>query len=290
MSSSSLPRNILLTGASTGIGRATALHLAARGWHVLAGIRKPEDGEVLLQAGASGHLEPVLLDVTRDDHIQAFVDGLNASGRPLHGLINNAGFNYMSPFEGTEPQKIEAVMATNLFGLAHLTRALLPYLRAGATLEKPAHILNLGSIGSLIGIPWEAWYHASKFALLGLSESLQNEVFAQNIKVSVVCPGGIRTPFVQKSEAGAEDSLAGLTPELLGLYQAGMRKLVGSVGMVERFGSDPIQVARAIEGILVSRNPPFRRLVGTDAQVMAALQAILPRRMLHALLRGAFGG
>ncbi len=283
-------RTMIVTGASSGIGRQTALHLANLGWHVVAGVRKAEDGQNLIEEDHSGRLQPIQLDVTQHEDLLALEATIVRSGLEISGLINNAGHNYMTPFECSKPARLRAMMEVNLFGLAALTQAMLPHLRASAKVHGRAHIINIGSIGSLVGVPWEPWYHASKFALLGLSESLQNETYNQGIRVCVVCPGGIRTPFITKSEAEASSNLSSLTAEHQALYGKGMRALVKASGAVEQFGTEPVVVARTIAKLLNSRNPPFRKLVGTDAHLMAALQSVLPRRWLHSLLRQSFGG
>jgi short-subunit dehydrogenase len=283
-------RTIIVTGASSGIGRQTALHLASLGWHILAGVRKAEDGDTLIAEDQTGRVQPIQLDVTQHEDVLALEATIANPEFEIFGLVNNAGHNYMTPFECSQPERLRAMMEVNLFGLAALTQAMLPHLRASAKVYGRAHIINIGSIGSLVGVPWEPWYHASKFALLGLSESLQNETYNQGIRVCVVCPGGIRTPFIAKSEAEALSSLSSLTAEHQALYGKGMQALVKASGAVARFGTDPSVVTRAIANLLNSKNPSFRKLVGMDAHIMAALQNVLPRRWLHSLLRQSFGG
>jgi len=283
-------RAIIVTGASSGIGRQTALHLASIGWQVLAGVRRAEDGQALKTEDQTGRVTPIQLDVTDHNDLLALETTIAQADLEISGLVNNAGHNYMTPFECSQPERLRAIMEVNLFGLAALTQAMLPHLRASAKVHGRAHIINIGSIGSLVGVPWEPWYHASKFALLGLSESLQNETYDQGIRVCVVCPGGIRTPFIAKSEAEALSSLSSLSTEHQALYGRGIQVLVKASGAVERFGTEPQVVARNIANLLNSKNPPFRKLVGVDARIMAVIQHVLPRRWLHSLLRLSFGG
>ncbi|MCA3078607.1 MAG: SDR family NAD(P)-dependent oxidoreductase, partial [Rhodocyclaceae bacterium] len=181
-------RAIIVTGASSGIGRQTALHLASIGWQVLAGVRRAEDGQALKTEDQTGRVTPIQLDVTDHNDLLALETTIAQADLEISGLVNNAGHNYMTPFECSQPERLRAIMEVNLFGLAALTQAMLPHLRASAKVHGRAHIINIGSIGSLVGVPWEPWYHASKFALLGLSESLQNETYDQGIRVCVVCP------------------------------------------------------------------------------------------------------
>lgn len=277
---------ILITGASTGIGRAAALRLAKKGYRVLAGVRKETDAESLRHESA-GKLSPVILDVTQAESISEVARSITPDDG-LFALINNAGHNYMSPFESTDWTKARALLETNLFGLAALTQALLPHLRAAATQNRWARIINVSSIGGLIGVPWEPWYHASKFAVVGLSESLRHEVYAQNIAVSVVCPGGIRTPFIAKSGEEATRALDTLTTEHRTLYGKGLQRLDRLVDAVARSGSDPDLVARAMEALLRARRPPFLKIVGADAISMLALRTVLPRAAFLDLLRLIF--
>jgi NAD(P)-dependent dehydrogenase (short-subunit alcohol dehydrogenase family) len=157
---------VLITGASTGIGQATALLLDRLGYRVFAGYRRQADAEALRAAG-SMNLRPVRLDVTDPEDVQTAVAEVNEAcgAAGLTALINNAGYTYVSAFECTEEVQARALMETNFFGLYRLSQACLPLLRrkvhhSGGT----AKLINIGSVGSLIGIPWQAFYHASKFA------------------------------------------------------------------------------------------------------------------------------
>jgi short-subunit dehydrogenase len=282
---------VLITGASSGIGRETALALDRAGYYIFAGVRRIEDG-TSLQHLASPRLTPLILDVRSPEQISsAFLKVKEmTANRGLFALINNAGFNYNAAYEYTEEAKARALMDVNVFGVHALSVAMLPLLRVGAAASgTTAKLVNLGSIGSLVGIPWEAFYHASKFAVLGLSESIHSEVYAQNIRVSVVMPGGIKTAFIAKSKQGAEDARAGMPPEGLNLYGKGLAKMAEATNMVDRFGSSPELVALRIKDILAMHNPPFRALVGNDAKLLNALRAILPTSFFHALLRKQFG-
>jgi NAD(P)-dependent dehydrogenase (short-subunit alcohol dehydrogenase family) len=207
----------------------------------------------------------------------------------LYALINNAGFNYSAPFEVTDPAKARALMETNLFGAAFLTQACLPLLRKSVRPgQRRARIINVGSIGSLVGIPWEPWYHASKFALKGLSESLYHEVRAQGIAVTILCPGGIRTPFIAKSEAENAQVLANLTSEQARLYGKGLARIGGMVSSVEQAGSTPEHVAEVVASLLRTSRPPFRKFAGPDARIIATLQGLLPQGLFLWLIGSIF--
>jgi NAD(P)-dependent dehydrogenase (short-subunit alcohol dehydrogenase family) len=283
-------RHILITGCSSGIGRACAVRLAQDGFVVFAGVRREADARALSDLGVAG-LAPVILDVTDPSGIDVVVADIAARTGPagLFALINNAGFNYSAPFEATEPAKARALMETNLFGAAFLAQACLPLLRRAAGFGAGgARIVNVGSIGSLVGIPWEPWYHASKFALIGLSESLFHEVRGQGIDVTVLCPGGIRTPFIAKSEAENARTLAGLNPEHRQHYGQGLARIGALVASVERAGSTPEHVAGVVAGLLKARRPPFRKFAGLDARIMATLQGVLPQGLFLRLIGAVF--
>lgn len=285
---------VLITGASTGIGRSTALHLAAQGYTVFAGVRREADGAALVAAAPAAsatRIVPVLLDVTRDDHIRdalARVESQAPDG--LYALINNAGFNLNGAFEYTSEADARALMDTNVVGLAAMSRAALPLLRRhvarhpGAT----AKLVNIGSIGSFVGIPWEAYYHASKFAVLGLSEAMRHELWPQGVRVVAVCPGGIVTDFLPKTQAGLNAGIAALPADAPANYRTGMQKLLTMAGKASSMGSPPEAVAKRIGKVLATARPRMRYMVGADARITLVLQRWLPEAWFHALIRGQF--
>lgn len=285
---------VLITGASTGIGRSTALHLAARGYTVFAGVRRESDGATLATAApaaAAARIVPVLLDVTRADQIRDTLAQIEAQApHGLYALINNAGFNLNGAFEYTADADAHALMDTNFGGLAALSRAALPLLRRhvarhpGAT----AKLVNIGSIGSYLGVPWEAYYHASKFAVLGLSESMRHELWPQGIRVVVVCPGGIVTDFLPKTRAGLDAGLHALPADAPSNYRAGIRKLRAMTSLASRLGSPPEAVAQRIAKVLATDRPRMRYMVGMDARLLLTLRRLLPEAWFHAFLRRQF--
>lgn len=285
---------VLITGASTGIGRSTALHLAALGYTVFAGVRREADGAALVAAAptaSAARIVPLLLDVTRDDQIRGALARVEAHAPDgLYALINNAGFNLNGAFEYTTGADARALMDTNVVGMADLSRAALPLLRRHAASHPgtTARLVNIGSIGSYIGIPWEAYYHASKFAVLGLSEAMRHELWPQGIRVVAVCPGGIVTDFMPKTEAGLTAGMAALPADAPPNYRAGMRKLLAMAGMASRFGSPPEAVARRIGKVLATPRPRMRYMVGADARLLLALRRCLPEAWFHALIRSQF--
>lgn len=167
-------------------------------------------------------------------------------------------------------------------------QALLPALRSAATAGEPATIVNVSPIGGIAAVPWEPWYHAAKFGLIGLSGSVRRELHAQGDLTCVVCPGGICTPFLDKTDAEARTVLDRLSPVHRALYGPGVEKLMSLIAGAGRMGSPPGAVATAIERLLRARRPRFVTLVGTDARLIATVRAILPQAAFVALYRGAF--
>lgn len=284
---------VLITGASTGIGRSTALHLAARGYTVFAGVRREADGAALVAAAAaaSSRIVPVLLDVTRDEDIQRALAQVAAhSSDGLYALINNAGFNLNGAFEYTDAADAGALMNTNFVGMAALSRAALPLLRRYAQHHPGAtsKLINIGSIGSYIGTPWGAYYHASKFGVLGLSEAMRYELWPQGIRVVVVCPGAVVTDFIPKTDASLAAADAALPVDAPTNYRPGLAKLRAGIGMATRVGSPPEAVARRIGKVLATSRPRLRYLVGVDARLLLGLRRVLPETWFHSLIRGQF--
>ncbi len=285
----SAPLTVLLTGASTGIGRVSALHLARKGYRVLATVRRDKDAESLRAENVPG-LEPVIVDVDEAEDIERIGQRLDAEPNGLYALINNAGFNYNAPFEHTVEARARAMMETNFFGLYRLSQRLIPALRRGAEKAgQPSKLINVSSIGGSIGLPWESFYHASKFAVMGLSESMRNELHAQNIRVVVVQPGGIKTDFMPKTEASLKTALAEMPPEGRARYAKPLETMLGLTANAGKYGTPPEAVARAFERILGRRNPGFRTWVGLDARLIHALHRILPFWLMHAMLRRLSG-
>lgn len=285
---------VLITGASTGIGRSTALQLAEQGYTVFAGVRRDADGAALVAAApaaSAARIVTVLLDVTRDDHIRDALARVEAQAPDgLYALINNAGFNLNGAFEYTSEADARALMDTNVVGLAAMSRAALPLLRRyvarhpGAT----AKLVNIGSIGSFVGIPWEAYYHASKFAVLGLSEAMRHELWPQGIRVVAVCPGGIVTDFLPKTQAGLNAGIAALPADAPANYRTGMQKLLTMAGKASSMGSPPEAVAKRIGKVLATARPRMRYMVGVDARITLVLQRWLPEAWFHAVIRSQF--
>jgi NAD(P)-dependent dehydrogenase (short-subunit alcohol dehydrogenase family) len=270
--SDDMKNSVLLTGASTGIGNATAQLLASSGYNVFAGVRSTKDSDALNAYGLAT-LHPILLDVTQKADIDtAFLQIEKTVGQEgLLAVINNAGINYIAPFELANEAKVRQLMEVNFFGLINVSQRFLPLLQKYKTQQassNTAKIINIGSIGSTIGIPWESSYHASKFAVLGLSESLRFELEDLGIIVTCVLPGGIRTPFFAKTGESIEIAKQKLSGSNGDYYEGNMSKMQEAAQQFERFSTPPEKVAAVIERAIRSRRPPLKILVGNDAKII----------------------
>jgi NAD(P)-dependent dehydrogenase (short-subunit alcohol dehydrogenase family) len=283
-------KTVVVTGASTGIGRETALELARSGFHVLAGVRREADARALQEAAAGQALEAVQLDVAREADIEALGRRLDGAQGGLAGLVNNAGHNYNAAFEYTDDGRARELMEVNFFGLARLSQRLVPALRRFATHSgSTAKLVNISSVGGSFGLPWEVYYHASKFAVVGLTEGLRQELWSQRIRAVVVQPGGIRTEFMPKTDASIEHALMSMPEEGRRRYGQGLSQLRAQISAAGRLGSPPSAVAHVVRRILLQTHPRFRWFVGPDARLLYALHALLPFSWSHALFRRLFG-
>lgn len=282
---------ILLTGASTGIGKVTALAMDKLGYTVFAGVRKDADAEELKKLG-SERLKPIILDVTNDAHIEsAFATIKEACGNfGLLALVNNAGYNYNAAFEFTEEEKARQMMEVNFFGLYKMSQKFIPLLRQYAqNNKKSSKLINIGSIGSTLGLPWEAFYHASKFAVLGLSESLRYELHHQNIKVSAVLPGGIKTEFFGKTYESVDRAIENLDEEGKKNYLKYLESFKKTGKSIENITSKPEVVSNRIIKIIKANNPAFQYLVGLDAKIIYKMIRMIPFSWRHAFFRKQSG-
>ena len=183
-------RSVLITGASSGIGEECAVFLAQKGFRVFAAARSTEKLKALTAVG-SGRVTPVEMDVTDEASIANALKLIAEDGAPLYGLVNNAGVSELGPVEKVPAEEWRKLFETNVFGLVAVTRAVLPQMRAAGR----GRIVNIGSLTGRIASPFQGVYAATKHAVEGLSDSLRRELVPHGIKVSVVRPGAINTPF-----------------------------------------------------------------------------------------------
>jgi len=271
---------VVITGASTGIGAACALHLAEHGFQVYAGVRKIADGEALA-ARAQGQIVPLLLDVTNPLQVSEAAARVESElgGRALHGLINNAGIVVAGPLEYLPVGEIRRLFEVNVFGLVAVTQSFLPLLRRG-----PGRIVHIGSISGVIATPFVGPYAASKFALEALSDSWRMELKASGIEMSLIQPGAISTPIWDKSRDHSEAIAAALPECAHAQYGHAFERLRANVEQVSKVASPPAWVAQAVHHALTARRPKTRYKVGRGATLQYLLSRLLPDRLLDAAI------
>ena len=281
----------LITGASTGIGRATTLHLAEEGWTVLAGVRDPSAGESLVaDSASSGRVIPLALEVTDSTQIaeaaarveQEIADGAASSPGGLDALINNAGIGVGGPLELIAPEDLRRQFEVNVFAQMAVTQALLPALR-----RAHGRIVFVSSIGGRVAMAFTAPYAASKHAVEALGDALRVELHSSGIQVALVEPGAVATPIWDKARTAA--AAVSIPPELQAEYgniPAAMRKVLADTA---RRGVAPELVAQTIERALTSSRMKARYVVGRDAKVMLLAKQLLPDLVFDKLARRALG-
>jgi NAD(P)-dependent dehydrogenase (short-subunit alcohol dehydrogenase family) len=217
-------RSVVVTGASSGIGKATVLRLATGGWRVFAAVRREQDAE-LLSSQSANSVETVLLDLADEGSIRAAAEEVNSrlGNDGLDGLFNNAGIGDVSPIEYTTVDSIRRVYEVNLFGQIRVIQAFLPLLR-----RAKGRIVNTGSVGDHLSPPFAGVLASSKAAFASVSSSLRLELCAQGIYVIVMEPGSVNTPAVEKTLGGVEKQITSLPPEGARLYAAGLRRMAAT--------------------------------------------------------------
>jgi NAD(P)-dependent dehydrogenase (short-subunit alcohol dehydrogenase family) len=278
-------RAALVTGSSTGIGRATALALDAAGWRVFAGVRREEDADGL-RAEGSERLMPVTLDVTDADQIADVADllaeALGATG--LDGLVNNAGMAVMGPLETLPIEDFRRQIEVNLTAQVAVTQAALPLIRSAR-----GRIAFVSSIGGRMALPFGGPYHASKFGVEAVADCLRQELRPWRIEVSLIEPGSIDTPIWERGESIA-DAIAERAPDAQEeLYGETLDRFRTAVRRTAERGIAPEKVAKAIVHALTAGRPRTRYVVGADARGQALMRRLLPDRLFDRAVARAMG-
>ena len=279
------PGAVVITGASTGIGEACALHLDKLGYRVFACIRKAADGDSLRRR-ASERLAPVRMDVSDEAEVSEGARNITESlhGGGLAGLVNNAGIVVGGMLEFLPLDALRQQLEVNVIGQIAVTQALLPCLR-----KAKGRIVNISSVSGLISSPFFGAYCASKFALEALSDALRMELRPWKIHVSLVEPGYVQTPIIRKSIAAAEALRAQLSAEATRLYGPQIDR-VGATSQREAAEAAPTEVVvKAVAHALLARRPRTRYVVGANSGFQVALARALPDRWLDALIVRHFG-
>lgn len=271
---------VVITGCSTGIGRACALGLDRAGFAVFAGVRRPEDGESL-RAEASGRLEPLIIDVTDEASIAAAAESVGeATGGRLAGLVNNAGITVAGPVEAVPLDAFRHQLEVNVTGQVAVTQEFVAMVRAAR-----GRVVFISSIGDRGGLAFLSPYNASKAAISAVADSLRQEMRPFGVEVSIVEPGSIATEIWGKGEAGAGELREAIGPAMLELYGERLdqvRKLAAKTGAA---GLPPAEVAKVVEHALMAAKPKTRYVIGRDAKIQAGARRVLPDRAIDRLIK-----
>jgi NAD(P)-dependent dehydrogenase (short-subunit alcohol dehydrogenase family) len=278
-------KTVVVTGASSGIGRATSLHLVRRGFRVFAGVRKERDADSL-RAEGSPDLVPIELEVTDAGSIEAAATRVrqHLDGAGLDGLVNNAGIGIVVPVEGAAMDVLRHHFEIDVFGQIAVTQAFLPLIHRAR-----GRIINIGSVGGHVTIPFGGVLCSCKSAFGSLSDTLRLELYPFGIRVCVIEPGGIYTPAVEKTLGDVEGTIGALPAEAVQRYGPMLRTFVQRSYERERNGSPPEVVARAVHHALTARRPRIRYPVGKDARLLVTLPRVLPDRLLDMIRLRLFG-
>lgn len=253
-----MAQTVLVTGASSGIGQATAQLLSERGFNVYGTSRKP-----------TGKLIP--LDVRSDDSVRACVERVGT----IDVLVNNAGYSLMGSAEETSLDEAKAQLETNFFGVVRMVKAVLPAMRKA----RAGKIITIGSLAGITAIPFGAFYTASKFALEGYTEALWHELRPFGIHVSLIEPGFIATPIGESTQLAAAP---------LAAYDGVRQRATNALDHHVKHGISPDAVARTVLRIITSRSPSLRYRVGTDAAWFPRLKSVLPWPLFAVGVRRTF--
>ena len=275
----SISKAVLITGCSTGIGRATAERLASRGWNVYATARNAESIADLASRGC----KTLALDVCDEASMRAAVIAVQLAEGAVGVLINNAGYGLEGAFEEVPMTDIRRQFETNVFGLIAMTKLVLPAMRR----QRWGRIVNLSSMGGKLTFPGGSYYHATKHAVEALSDALRFEVKGFGIDVIVIEPGPIKTRFGDT----AVGSIAAPKDSPYAAFNAVLEKQIREAyegGPMARFAAPPEAVAEVIEKAITAASPKTRYKVTLAARVLMGLRRVLPDRAFDAFLRTQF--
>lgn len=263
-----MAKTVLVTGASSGIGYATAIYLAQNGYNVYGAARRVGKMQDLKPYG----VKPISLDLTQDESVVACVEQILQEAGSIDVLVNNAGSGFYGSLEDVPMADARQLVEVNLFGVARLIQLVLPNMRK----NQYGKIVNISSVGGKVGLPLGVWYHASKFAIEGLSDALRNEVKQFGIDVIVVEPGGTKS---EMTGIGTEYVMrvSGKT-----VYQDLAKGIVKMYTSMK--GSEPIVIAKLIKKGIEAKSPKTRYIGGAMAKPMLFLRKLLPDKMFDSIV------
>jgi NAD(P)-dependent dehydrogenase (short-subunit alcohol dehydrogenase family) len=262
-------RVVLITGASSGVGQATARVLSQRGYKVFGTSRNPANADIIPA------VEMLPLDVRADDSVRACVEAVFSRGRHLDVLINNAGHELAGALEELSFEEARAQFETNFFGVVRMVNAVLPFMRQ----QNRGHVINVSSLSGLTPIPFLGMYSASKFALEGYTEALRHEVKPFNIHVSLTEAGFLKTPMMNNRQASANRIAA---------YDPWRQRALNAIRAYEEKGPGPELVAETLLAIISSHAPRLRHPIGQQAKSTARLRRFLPAGIYEQGVRRTF--
>lgn len=265
----------MVTGASTGIGAASARELARRGFHVLAGVRREQDADALRADG----IEPVILDITRPGHITELTAHVDARGGALRALVNNAAIQINAPVETLPLSEWRRQFEVNLFGHIAVTQALLPALRRGS-----GRVVNISSVGGRVAMATYGPYAGTKFALEAVSDALRRELAPSGVRVVVVEPGAIRTEMADRVIAATNQQATAMSPQQQDRYGKLIRAINAQSAAHAPGGTSAADAALVIATAVTAPHPRTRYTIGRDAALITRLARILPDRLLDRVL------
>lgn len=267
-----MAQTVLITGCSSGIGKATALQFYEAGWNVAATMRQP-DAHTELQP--SSRLKLYTMDITKPETIHAAVDACLADFGGIDVVVNNAGFALLGAFECTSPEQVHRQFDTNVFGTMHVIRAVLPHFRA----QQSGLIINVTSIGAQVAMPLYSLYHGTKWAMEGFSESLQYELRPFHIRVKVVLPGAVQTEFWDRQALLKSDEAAD--------YDSYAQAVYDNYAAFAKRGaaSPPAVIAKRIFEAATDGSTRFRYTAGRGAGLTLFLKRWLPTNLYFSMVR-----
>jgi NAD(P)-dependent dehydrogenase (short-subunit alcohol dehydrogenase family) len=277
---------VVVTGASTGIGRATALHLDRLGFRVFAGVRREPDAESLRRDG-SPRLEPVRIDVTEAKSLAAAAARVagETGDAGLAGVVANAGIGLGGPLEFVPLDDLRRQLEVNVVGVVATLQAFLPAVRRAR-----GRVIIVGSNSGRLAAPFAGPYAASKFAVEAIADSLRVELRPHGVQVALIEPGAIATPIWDKTQRYADEAMAQMPEEAKRLYAEGLATVLRSLEQSARGALPPERCARAIEHALTARRPRTRYPVGAEAWISTLVARFVPDRIRDRLITKILAG
>jgi len=269
---------VVVTGASSGIGRATAEQLAAEGFHVLAGVRRQEDADKIKH----NNIEPVIVDVTKIETLNLLAERVDQDphGRPLRAVVNNAGIAVNAPLEMVPLDEFRRQIEVSVIGQVAVIQALTP-----ALLNSGGRVVNIGSLGGKVSMPGFGIYSAAKYAMEAINDSLRREMSSFGLKVIMITPGGVSTGLSEQGIMTAERLAKLMTPDQHRRHD----RLFDAVKLqAETWATDgirPEKVAAVVSRAIKISKPRTRYTVGRDSALLTRLVRILPDKLLDWMLR-----